>query len=219
LNPLATEVAFADRFSLAVLDAVSVAGADTAAMGNLVSRFCNDAYWFDQMACSSPRLVVWVGPLDTCLMAQGRFWPAVSDEVKRRNIHYDPTIGLNKLVSSYVAAATGASDLVHPDVTGSVSRIHLARNGGRPFREIQCGAGLFLEGELEGLEPLAAVLTQRDQTLSYFGFSADRLRQFARSLPTRAIDRIVPVGSALEFGTVWDGSNLFRVFSREVDVH
>jgi hypothetical protein len=219
LNPLASEVAFADRFSLAVLDACVVADADMTAMAKLASRFCNDAYWFDQMACSSPRLMVWVGPVDICLDAQERFWSAVSDEVKRRNIQYEPAVGVNKLVSSYVAAATAVSDRVHAGVTGAVSRIHLADRREQDFRQVHCEAGLFLELELEHIQHLAGLLTQRDQTLSYFGFSSDQLRQFARSLPTRAVDRIVPIGSALEFGTVWDGTDLFRVFSREVDVH
>ncbi|RAV23587.1 acyl-CoA reductase, partial [Staphylococcus warneri] len=27
----------------------------------LLEKFYNDVFWFDQMACSSPRLVVWIG--------------------------------------------------------------------------------------------------------------------------------------------------------------
>jgi hypothetical protein len=218
LNPLASEVAFADRFSLAVLDASTVVEADAAAIAKLASLFCNDAYWFDQMACSSPRLVVWVGPLDACLAAQDRFWPAITDEVQKRGIQYDGKIGLNKLVSSYVAGATGVVDHVHPDVTGPVSRLHLLLSTGTDFRRTECEGGLFLEAEVDRLEHLASILTQRDQTLSYFGFSREQIRQFARSLPARAVDRIVPVGAALDFSTTWDGSSLFRAFSREVDV-
>jgi hypothetical protein len=69
------------------------------------------------------------------------------------------------------------------------------------------------------LSELGPLLTERDQTLSYFGFDRARLEDFARTMPTRAVDRIVPIGTALDFSTVWDGSSLFRVFSREVEVH
>ena len=41
---------------------------------------------------------------------------------------------------------------------------------------------------------------------------------FARTLPTRAIDRIVPIGTALDFSAVWDGYDLFQILSREVVV-
>jgi hypothetical protein len=54
LAPHATELLFGDRFSLAVVDADSPED-------DLPRRLYNDAYWFDQMGCSSPRLVVGVG--------------------------------------------------------------------------------------------------------------------------------------------------------------
>jgi hypothetical protein len=218
VNALAIEVAFANRFSLAVLDAAAVANADDAALTGLAGRFYNDAYWFDQMACSAPRLVVWVGPAETCRLAQTAFWAALSHEVVRRGVEYDETVGLNKLVAAYVSAASGFSDHIVPGVTGAVSRVHLTKDSGAEFRRIECGGGLFFELELSRFEELASLLTDRDQTLSYFGFERERLKQFALMLPTRAVDRMVPVGTALDFSTVWDGSNLFQVLSREVEV-
>jgi hypothetical protein len=217
-NVLAIEVAFANRFSLAVVDAATVTKADDTALTGLAGRFYNDAYWFDQMACSAPRLVVWVGPAETCRLAQAAFWRALSHEVARRGVEYDEMIGLNKLVAAYVSAATGLSDHIVPGITGAVSRMHLAPQAGAEFRRIECGGGLFFELELSRLDELASLLTERDQTLAYFGFAREQLEQFARTLPTRAVDRIVPIGTALDFSTVWDGSNLFQVLSREVEV-
>jgi hypothetical protein len=219
LNPLALEVAFANRFSLAVLDAANVAEAESAALASLAGRFYNDAYWFDQMACSAPRLVVWIGDAETCRHAQSSFWPALSHELTRRGVEYPEMVGLNKLVSAYVSAAEGLSDEIQPGVTSPISRVHLVRDAGAQFRTIECGGGLFFELELGSLSELGPLLTERDQTLSYFGFDRARLEDLARTMPTRAVDRIVPIGTALDFSTVWDGSSLFRVFSREVEVH
>jgi hypothetical protein len=133
-------------------------------------------------------------------------------------VAYPEMVGMNKLVSAYVAAAKGLVDCVEPDVAGPVSRVHLAADEGEGFRQIECGGGLFFERDVAALMELANTLTQRDQMLSYFGFDHEMLRRFAASLPTRAIDRIVPVGSALEFRTTWDGNNLFQVFCREIDL-
>jgi Acyl-CoA reductase (LuxC) len=218
VNPLAIEVAFANRFSLAVLDAATVAEVDDSTLKKLAGRFFNDAYWFDQMACSAPRLVAWVGSAETCRLAQAAFWPALAQEVSRRGVEYDEMIGLNKLVAAYVSAATGLSDHLSPDMTSSVSRIHLTRDAGPEFRRIECGGGLFFELELPRLGDLTSLLTERDQTLSYFGFEREQLKQFALALPTRAVDRIVPVGTALDFSAVWDGSSLFQLLTREVEV-
>jgi hypothetical protein len=218
LNPLATEVAFANRFSLAVLNSVPVATASDAALASLATRFSNDSFWFDQMACSSPRLVVWIGASENCAQAQNVFWPALTREVQKRGIEYAEVIGLNKMVSAYVSAATEISDQILPGVTGIVSRVHVGKNAQGRFRSIDCGGGLFFETELSRLDELVPCLTAQDQTLSYFGFESADLRQFALNLPARAVDRIVPVGTALDFNTVWDGYNLLQVFSREIDL-
>ena len=37
------------------------------------------------------------------------------------------------------------------------------------------------------------------------------------NMPT-GIDRIVPIGKSLDFSNVWDGFDLFRSFTREVEV-
>jgi hypothetical protein len=218
MNPLASEIAFANRFSLAMLNAAAVAEARTGVIDSLAASFCNDAYWFDQMACSSPRSVVWVGTPETYKRAASVFWRAVSREIQQRGIEYPEVVGLNKLVAAYVSAAIGISDLVLPNITSAVSRVHLAKNAAGGFREVDCGGGLFFEIEIPALDELKSFLTQREQTLSYFGFEEAQLKAFALTLPPRAVDRVVPVGTALNFSTVWDGSNLLQVFSREVDL-
>jgi hypothetical protein len=61
LPPTATEVAFSNKYSLALLHAARWLEADETAKNALARAFYNDSYWFDQMACSSPRSVLWVG--------------------------------------------------------------------------------------------------------------------------------------------------------------
>jgi hypothetical protein len=218
LNPLAIEVAFANRFSLAVMSANKVreAGADETA--NLAAKFHRDAYWFDQMACSSPRLVIWIGDSSACVSAQSLFWQALAAEVLTRKTEYPQIVGLNKLVTAYASAATGIADRVWPDVTGPISRVHLETNASAEFRKVECGGGFFFETERGTIHQIADILTERDQTLAYYGFEREELKELALSLPPRAVDRIVPIGSALDFNTVWDGSNLLQVFTREVDL-
>lgn len=217
VNPLASELVFANRYSLAVLNARAVIEASEEDRAKLAARFYNDSYWFDQMACSSPRLVVWVGDAPDCRSAQEVFWNALNEEVARRGIEYPDVVGINKMVSAYVAAASGIADHIAPSITGIVGRVHL-RPGVEAFRNVECGGGLFFETELPGLDQLRALLNQRDQTLCYFGFEKPVLLEWAQGLPIRAVDRIVPVGAALDFNISWDGNDLLRVFTREVDI-
>lgn len=218
MNPLGIEVAFASRFSLALMNADAARSLEESQLRRLAERFCNDSYWFDQMACSSPKLVVWVGEKSNCDLAKRLFWPKVHEEVAKRSIQYPEVVGINKLVTAFVSAGLGMVDSIEPSPTGSVSRIHLAPEAAADFRNLQCAGGLFFETEIPELQNLPPLLTERDQTLSYFGFEREQLRELALTLPIRAVDRIVPVGSALTFSTVWDGSDLLQTFSREIDL-
>jgi len=218
MNPLASEIVFPNRFSLAVLSAESIIQSTPEQMDQLAQRFCNDAYWFDQMACSSPRLVVWIGDSHRCESAQKFFWPRIEEELTRRAVQYPEVVGMNKLVTAYVSAGNSLVDHIEHNPTGLVSRAHLSSQAGPGFRSLECGGGFFFERKCPDLSRLAPLLTERDQTLSYFGFDHKQLRAFAHSLPTRAVDRIVPLGTALNFSTIWDGSDLLQSFSREVDL-
>ena len=216
LNPLASEVVFANRFSLAVLNPEKVLSLEASLLEQLAARFCNDSYWFDQKACSSPRLVVWAGDRSLCQDSQEIFWAAVSNEVSRRGLEYPEIIGINKLVCAYAAAGMGYADRITSPLTRTVSRIHLDPRADAAFRQIECGGGLFFETEVAELGLLVPLLTERDQTLSYFGFSPRELKELTLRLPTRAIDRVVPIGSALNFTHMWAGLDLLESFSRGV---
>ncbi|MEL6682527.1 MAG: acyl-CoA reductase, partial [Pseudomonadota bacterium] len=111
LPPRARDVSFPNRWSLAALSAEAVLACDTADLAKLGTDFANDAYWFGQMACSSPRMALWVGPAADCLAAAARFWPAVRDAAERFAPEIAPVNFVNKLVSQHIAAIKG--DLSH----------------------------------------------------------------------------------------------------------
>jgi hypothetical protein len=95
--------------------------------------------WFEQMACSLSRLVVWVGSQPDCSSAQESFWADVESELVIRGQKYPEVIGMNKLISAYAAAGMGYVDKVHANITGLVSRVHLAERASQDFRRIECG--------------------------------------------------------------------------------
>jgi Acyl-CoA reductase (LuxC) len=218
MNPLGTELVFPSRFSLSILNADVVSCADEISLSRLAAQFCNDAYWFDQMACSSPRLVVWMGQDSACAAAKQVFWPRVVEETGKRGIEYPEIVGIDKLVTACVSAGLGLADSFSPDLTGNVARVHLEPNTRPSFRELECGGGFFFEKEIPNLKSLPELVSARDQTLSYFGFGLDELREVAPLFPARAVDRIVPIGSALAFNTTWDGCDLLLAFTREIDL-
>ena len=86
LGPMARDLTFPDRSSFA---AASVAGwerATTEGRRQAVRGFFNDAYWFDQAACSSPRSLLWIGTDEPACQAAPRVRRAASGDDRRRGI-------------------------------------------------------------------------------------------------------------------------------------
>jgi hypothetical protein len=213
--PTSAELSFPDRFSFSLLDAERVATLDAAGISDLGRRLFNDAFWFDQMGCASPRLLVWRGNGTTADVASNALVGSLRQEVTRRGYRLPPGAAMAKLVHVAEAAALGRA-------TGSTWRDQsvttLQLRSLSDLERNAPGGGLFAETTINDIADLADLVEVKDQTLSHFGFGADELRRLARLLGARGIDRMVPIGDALSFDRYWDGRDLFMELSRSVSV-
>jgi hypothetical protein len=208
LPPHAREITFPDRYSLAVLSAPRYLELSAVEADRLAANFFNDVYWFDQMACSSPETVIWCGDVETSREAADRFWTALAACNARKEYQSAPAIQMRKLLF----ACESIIDLpaVEYRKERDASIVTLESLDCLP-RE-RCGGGMFLSYRIDDLTQLARILRKKDQTLTYFGFSDTELRKFVLSLRGRSIDRIVPIGQALQFNRFWDGYDLLHEF-------
>lgn len=213
LAPLAIERAFPDRFGVAVFDANRMVQTSDEEMPELARRFCNDTLWFGQQACSSPRTVYWVGEAGTAERARARFWPSVR---KAATSHEDePAALMTRLTDAHLLAAQGTAQRLAAALTDFPLCLTAPHADGA-MREQQSGHGLLVEVVLDRLIDLATQLDDRDQTLVQFGFDAQQLHQLVHAMGNRAIDRIVPIGRALDFHHIWDGTDLLGVLTRRI---
>jgi hypothetical protein len=219
LRPSATELCFPDRFSAAAISARAVLAMDEAALSSQAAGFYNDAFWFGQQACSSPRLLAWVGNAADSAQAQQRFWAAVQAHVDGKQPEITAAMHMDRLGAAFDMAA---KELAHPashSITGAHPlRLDMEKPLHAVVKELHCGNGLFLEQRLDHLHDLAPQLTDKEQTLAVLGFERAALLDFVDRLPARAIDRIVPFGEALSFSPVWDGVDLFAAFTRQISL-
>jgi len=212
------DIVFADKFSYALVPARRYLELDARAMDEGAHHFYNDAYQFGQMACSSPHIVFFSGDDDTCVQASNRFWVALGAEVQRRQSEDPPAIATDKLVFAFQSLTfDGTARLVsgHGSSAPTVVRIQSAQVSSS---RTPCGGGFFFECFVRTPEDIAVQVKNSDQTLSYLCFSHDEARQLGRLLCTNGIERIVPVGQALTFTTVWDGYVLMSELTRRISV-
>lgn len=215
LNPRATELAFANKFSMSILDARAVAEAQDDALHQLATAFHNDVFWFGQMACSSPRMLLWLGSQAHAETAAQRFWPALQEELDRRGVSISAPDHMNKEITADAMAIELASVRIEtPDPR--VTRVWLSEP--TMHDELHCGAGLFHEARIATLEDLKPLLSRKIQSVTHFGITTVQWKEFLIHIVPAGIDRIVPVGQALDFEPIWDGIDLLEAFLRQVSV-
>lgn len=214
LSPHASERTFGSKFSYCVISTTAYLEASTATVDKLAAGFFNDIFWFDQMACSSPHVLFWVGAAEQMNRALDRFHQALAKEIERRGYRGKPSSALQRL--NFVFDLACETDLRADLDQKEFLAVRLS--DGAVWRKESCGAGLFTHVRVEHLLQVAELSEQRDQTVTHFGFSRAELHVLAQKAGAKGVDRFVPVGEALAFDATWDGYDLIGDFLRHVTV-
>lgn len=211
-SPRSIDIPFSNRYSFSLLAADAINDSSEPELKELAHDFVNDAYWFDQIACSSPKVIFLLQEDDDSKPLE-RFINAVVAELARKDVEIAPAASMTKLVNSFALAADGYVSSIHrPNHQITVGE----------FRELVSfprempGGGLFYLMRIQNLEELLPFVSRTDQTMTHFGIQESSLRNFVDSLNGRGIDRVVPVGEALNFDVIWDGFDLLSSFSKLV---
>ena len=214
LPPRATEITFADRYSLAVFNAGYVAQLGDDEMKKVAQAFYNDTYLYDQNACSSPRLIVWLGKKELCDKAKEKFWNAIHENISLK-YSLAPILSVDKVTAQYKCAVELDAVKIEQTQDNFITRV-LLKNLPQNLNEFTCAGGFYLEYDTENLADIVLVVTRKFQTLSYLGVDAAELQNFVVQNGLSGIDRIVPVGKTADFAFVWDGYDLIEAMSRAV---
>lgn len=186
LPPRATEITFADRFSLAVMDVAAYGILNEQEKRKIARGFYNDTYLTDQNACTSPRIIIWLNTAgekkEDIAEIRKEFWRRLWEIVEKEYAFQDIQ-GVNKLTKKYLLAA---------DNEGNVweSRLPIGINNRALCDDKHC------------------------QTIGYIG-KKEMLIPLIKS-GMKGIDRVVPIGKTMDFDLMWDGYNLMERLSRTI---
>lgn len=210
LQPRAVELCFADRDSLAVINADEYLKGDRT---KITDAFYQDTYYVDQNACSSPRMVVWIG--DKIEEAAEDFW-ALIDEKVQKEYELKPISGIDKLLNACLISADRENVKIIQE-NNYVVRARLTKLDDH-IMQLKGNCGYFFEYYAKQLEEIIPVLGKSCQTLSYYGIDSLELKELILKHGVRGVDRIVPLGDTLALSTVWDGFDMILSMSRVVGV-
>ncbi|EFM23322.1 acyl-CoA reductase [Selenomonas sp. oral taxon 149] len=211
LPPRTNEITFADRHSLAVIDADAYLAVED--KERIAQDFYNDTYLSDQNACTAPRFVVWLGAAEKVKAAQDLFWRTLHALVKDRYT-LQGVQAVDKLTQVYRIGAHAAARQV-PMEDNLITCVCVA-DLTEELAAYKAGSGFFIEyaaQELAEIRPLCGISCQ---TLSYYGVERETLLRAVLAMRPAGVDRIVPMGRTMDFALVWDGVDLIRTMSRVI---
>jgi len=217
-KPTTRDIAFADKISYAVIDSVYLLSLNESELNEKVRLFYNDSYYFDQLACSSPQVVFFVGNDDKNERASSVFWKKLGEVLNSVQHNEHISVRMNKLAYLYEESANGMDLKIISEINTSKPVIVEINKSEVSKIENICGGGYFHQCFINDLTELQALIKENDQTLSYIGFNSEMLKNLARLLNGKGIDRIVPAGQALAFMQTWDGFSLLNHFTKRVVV-
>ena len=205
---------FGDRSSFSVLKGAALHELDGGGRSALAQKLFNDIFAFDQMACSSPHILYVVGDENTHQSAVEPLLRSLAHLATASGRASETGHFMRKMVAAQQAAATGAASAIDwRDV--SLTSVVLSASG-RP--EARIGGGFLWIVYIPATSSLRAFASERDQTVTHFGFEPEEVADVAETVAHSGVSRFAPVGSALDFDFVWDGYDIPFELTRLVRV-
>ena len=215
IQPRSSDVTFADRFSLALIDSDSFIDSlgNEGFLESFITGFYNDTYLSDQNACTSPRVVVWFG--NNREIAKKYFWCALQSLVSERYpLQAIQSVDKLSIMCLVASDSVDRNAVKISDESNYIYRISVNRLDSA-LMDFRGNSGFFYEYDCDDIEELFEFCNDTHcQTLSIFGDNSIILPLFEMGI--RGVDRITNIGKTLDFDLIWDGYNLVEQFSRQV---
>ncbi|GMB93756.1 acyl-CoA reductase [Helicobacter bizzozeronii] len=213
IRPHCLELCFANRYSICVINSQSLLNLDDDALKVLAQNFYNDTYLYDQNACSSPKLLYWLGK-EHAREAKEIFWKYVWHNIKNKYSLANIS-AVDKLMTACMVAIDMDGITIENKVDNLISRIAIPSLN-KDIEHYTCACGSFIESSGDSLRGLLDIVTKRFQTLAYFGLDPKLILEEVTTLGILGIDRIVPIGKTSDFSLIWDGYDLIHTMSRTI---
>lgn len=207
-----TEITFADRYSLAVIDSDKYLCVEN--KKQVAIEFYNDTYLSDQNACTSPRAIAWMG--DKKDEAKEVFWTELS-EVIRDRYTLQPVWSVDKLTNKYEVLAKNITTLASVNMDSNLI-VRMKTDRLVPeLMDYRGHSGFFYEYDCDDIKELRQFCNDtRCQTIGLIG--KKEAIQPLIDLGIKGVDRVVPIGKTMDFDLIWDGYNLVERLTRTVEI-
>lgn len=208
------DVTFADRYSICMINSEKLLKLPNYKFKIFMKNFYNDTYEVDQNACSSPHIILWQG--NKKIDAKNKFWKNLNLLVEKN--YHPPSISSVDNYCRFSKELLKNNNLASFNVLNkSLYVMKLKKINAKSFVK-KSKWGFFYELDINKLQNIKHLIKKKLQTITYFGYSKKFLVKFFSENNFNGIDRIVPIGQALNINLVWDGYDLTTKLTREIEI-
>ncbi len=205
-HPRCRDIAFPDRLSVSIIKAEPLLHLNEKDFAETSRLLYNDTYMFDQLGCSSPQVIFFLGEPAIALQAENKLYGGLLQQtvLKYRNdIDGLAALKLNKLADDALANTISGSKrdnnlLVFATLQNIQNNLHT------------CGGGYFYTSTIQGLQELHSFFSKKIQTVAYSGLDENEKQQLLQVAAGKGLDRLMPIGQSLTFSNYWDGYDLLE---------
>tara|TARA_B100000787_G_C16197309_1_gene301894 strand:- start:4252 stop:5490 length:1239 start_codon:yes stop_codon:yes gene_type:complete len=215
LKTLATDICFADRFSFSIIDTDKLFKIrNKIEMKQLINHFFNETMIMDQNACTTPHLILWKGKNNNQTIKD--FWMQLSNKIKDEYIF--PELAMIDKYTQYCIDVSNKNFFKNISIYNKFLYVVDLKQLNNELSNLRGKWGYFYQFNIKNLNQVAPFVNRKFQTLSYFGFTAEEIKNFISKNKVNGIDRAVPIGQGLSIDLLWDGYDIINSFSRNIDI-
>ena len=214
MKEISRDIAFANRNSICLMNSSEILKLNKKDLNRLVQKFYNDTFLVDQNACSSPHVIFWYG--NKTNKAKIKFWTELHYFAKNNyNLEYASSFyKYDRLLSDIL---TNTNYINHTSYGGYIYCINL-KNKHINLTDLVSRWGYFYQFDIKNINMVLNLSNNNTQTLTYFGFKKEMILKNFDLKYFKGIDRIVPVGQALDINLNWDGYDVINTLTRIIDL-
>ena len=213
LNPKAYELTFPDRYSICIICSENFIKSKNFKF--VVLNFYNDSLTFDQNACTSPRLIVWLGSSDLNNRARKYFWDHFNNLLKIKKYLSKDATTIHKIKSQYSAAIElGGKTSKYIKNSNIISSE--VKSFPLNFEKFVSPGGFFLEFQCKDLNLLKDKISPKLQTITTIGLNNTEVVNKLKIMNSKGVYRVVNNGRSSDMEMVWDGYEVLFHLSKRV---
>jgi len=214
LSPNAFDVTFTDKFSICIISAKNYLKSKL--YKKEAEFFYNDTLFFDQNACTSPKIVIWHGDSKDINLAKKRFWDEFEEIIKKKNYKLHENWNYEKFYKE-TSAIMDLNIIAKKTDNSIIKRIQLKKITQELYKYFSPG-GFFFELDFKQFSKIKRIFSSKVQTLTYIGFDPNFVKKKLGLDRLNSVDRIVPNGKSSEISLEWDGYDIVFQISKKLTI-